>query len=122
MVAIVVILTGVVSIMGFVVMTQTSKPFNTVSSTCVGLTTLTAVMNITSTTTIQECSVTQGTLDAQGCFPLSPSADLCVRGAPANSTVSMYGNGTTIVTYPDGHVITCDPQHSNQGPCIIGAR
>lgn len=89
-----------------------------VSSQCIGPTTVSAMLNDTSTT-IQTCSVSQLVLDAQGCYIYSSGATLCVRGAPLNSLADLYGNGTIIVTYPSGYTVSCDPGDGT-GPCVVG--
>jgi len=90
----------------------------TVSSACISSTTTTSTVNGTSTV-IQTCSFSQLILNAQGCYDYSSGATLCVRGAPLDSVADLYGNGTIIVTYPNGYEVTCDPANG-MGPCIVG--
>ncbi|TLY00266.1 MAG: hypothetical protein E6K86_05720 [Thaumarchaeota archaeon] len=87
--------------------------------TCVGTTTTVTVPLNRTSTTVQTCSVTQVVLGAGGCYEYGNGSSLCVRGAPASSVADSYINGTIIVTYPDGHKVTCNPAQG-QGPCIIG--
>src|SRR5207245_1376942 len=87
--------------------------------TCVGSTTAVTVPLNRASTTVQTCSVTQVVLGAGGCYEYGNGSSLCVRGAPASSVADSYINGTIIVTYRDGHKVTCNPAQ-DQGPCIIG--
>jgi len=90
----------------------------TVSSACVGPTTTSTMLNGTSTV-IQTCSISRLVLNSQGCYDYISGATLCVRGAPLDSVADVYGNGTIIVTQPNGYEVTCDPAQGT-GPCIVG--